>query len=682
MRFFTKKLPCPARSKPFWLFFKILSIGFFSTIILSCNYTIKIKDGKTAFERKQYAFALPMLQKEFERAKTRSERGKLAWMAGESCSKMGQTESANKWYRAAADNQFGSEALRAAAFGLKKTEKYAEAADAFKQLGIEIGSPYEYKKEIANCKIAADWLTQAGRTGVEIAPVAFNSVGNDFGAARFPDGRLVFTSDRAGAMGKENYRWTGQKFMDIFAAEPTAAAAQLFDNQLNTPANEGSPSFNASGNTVFFVRAVAEKKGGDALNKIFVSRRDGEEWDEPEMLDFQKEKVNYVSPAVSADGQMMFFAANDPEGWGGFDLYFTKKKVDEDGWQTPVLLPRNLNTAGDERFPTLDGDTLYFSSDGLAGMGGLDIFKTNRMDKTNWAPPQNLRAPLNSGADDFGILMEKKTNLDKNLIGAGWFTSNRPGGLGGDDIYFFTKKTPPPLPPVPVDSVKKEVVYRLVLEGYVLEKIFQNADDPNSKTLGRRPLGGSEVLISFGKNKKTVTVGDDGFFKIDLEEGMDYQFLGTKTGYLSNSTKFSTRGIARDPAQPTQTFEVEILLDRIFKEKEIVLENIYYDYDKAEIRADAEPTLNRLAEVLQQNPTVKIQLGSHTDCRGIDGYNESLSQKRAESAVNYLISRGIAPERLMAKGYGEGSPAVSCNCPRCTEDEHQANRRTTFKIMG
>jgi peptidoglycan-associated lipoprotein len=199
--------------------------------------------------------------------------------------------------------------------------------------------------------------------------------------------------------------------------------------------------------------------------------------------------------------------------------------------------------------------------------------------------------------------------------------------------------------------------------------------------LGRRPLGGSEVVISFGKNKKMVKIGDDGFFKIDLEEASDYQFSGSKMGYLTNSTRFSTRGIARDANQPTQNFEIEIVLDRIFKEKEIVLDNIYYDYDKSEIRIDAEPTLNKLAEILAQNPTVKIQLGSHTDCRGQENYNENLSQKRAESAVNFLISKGIAPTRLVAKGYGEGAPAVSCNCAKCTEDEHQANRRTTFKVI-
>jgi peptidoglycan-associated lipoprotein len=658
----------------------------FLFFLSNCNYTLKIRDGKTAFARKQYATAIPMLQKEFAKAKTRSERGKLAFLTAESFTKTGEPDHAILWYRTASENNFGSEALKAVAFSLKKTEKYPEAGDAFKQLGQEIGSPYEYKKEMANCKIAAEWKAQTERSGVSLESVSFNSAANEFGTARFSDGRLAFTSDRATAMGKEKYRWTGEKFMDIFLAEPTSTSAQLIDNQLNTTENEGSPCFANGGQTIYFVRTVAVGKSGDKLNKIFVSNREGDSWDAPEMLDFQKEKVNYSSPAMSADGSTLYFASDDSDGQGGLDLFFVRKKV-SDEWDAPIALPRSLNTSGNENFPTFEADTLYFSSDGLAGMGGLDIFKTYKMDKNNWSPPQNLRTPINSGNDDFGILFEKKSKLEKNILAAGWFTSNRSGGKGGDDIYFFTKKTAPPetaapIPPsTPKDTVKKEIVYRMTLEGYVLEKIFINPDDPNSKILGRRPLGGSEVVIAFGKNKKLTKIGDDGFFKLDLEEASDYQFVGSKTGYLTNSTKFSTRGIARDPNQPTQNFEIEIVLDRIFKEKEIVLDNIYYDYDKSEIRADAEPTLNKLAEVLQQNPTVKIQLGSHTDCRGQENYNENLSQKRAESAVNFLILKGISSTRLVAKGYGESAPAVSCNCAKCSEDEHQANRRTTFKVV-
>ena len=157
--------------------------------------------------------------------------------------------------------------------------------------------------------------------------------------------------------------------------------------------------------------------------------------------------------------------------------------------------------------------------------------------------------------------------------------------------------------------------------------------------------------------------------------------MATHEGYLNNSEKFTSKGLGKDPANPIQKFEVEIVLDKIYKNKEITLENIYYNYDKWDIRTDAEPTLIKLAATLAENPAIKIQLSSHTDCRGKDDYNATLSQKRAESAVNFLISKGIPTERLVAKGYGESQPAVSCDCAKCTEDQHQANRRTTFKIL-
>ena len=223
---------------------------------------------------------------------------------------------------------------------------------------------------------------------------------------------------------------------------------------------------------------------------------------------------------------------------------------------------------------------------------------------------------------------------------------------------------------------------KLLLEGYVLEKILAVPDDPNSKVLGRKPLAGATVAAeAAGSKKQTFTVQEDGFFKMELAENTDYTFTAALASYLSNNAKFSTKGIAKDPANPVQTFEIEIVLDKIYRNREIVLENIYYDYDKWDIRPDAEPTLNRLADVLRQNPAVRIQLGSHTDCRGNDGYNQTLSQRRAESAVNYLITKGIDGNRLTAIGYGETQPADDCACSRCTEAEHQINRRTTFKVL-
>lgn len=656
-------------------------------LVSACTYTLKVKDGRTAYERKQFATAIPMLQREYERAKTRSERGQLAYQLADSYRRTGQDEQSLEWFKTAYDNNAGPDALKGYAFALKKLERYAAAREQFKTLGIEIGSPYEYRKEITACNVAEGWVREMKEgNGWTVEPTAFNSPQNDFSTMFAPDGRLVFTSDRAISLGPGSYAWTNNKFMDLFIVEPDGASPQEFDLQLNTPGNEGTACFNRTGTEVFFVRAVGAYKGDDAFCKIYVSVRNPDEaWSEAVPLPFQKEKINYLHPALAADGTTLYYACNDPEGWGGYDIWSVKRSTQsETGWDVPKLLGRSVNTTANELFPSLEADTLYFASEGHTGMGGLDIFRCHKSDRNNWSSPQNLKAPINSGADDFGMTVAAHSipkSSNPQILKSGYFTSNRPGGRGFDDIYRFEQRVPPPKPPK-LDTVPTQpLAYKMLLDGYVLEKIYTNPDDPNSKVLGRKPLAGATVAVEFGSKKQTFVVGTDGYFRLELTENMDYNFTATLSGYLSNSTKFSTRGIARDPANPVQTFEVEVVLDKIFRDREIVLENIYYDYDKWDIRPDAEPTLNHLAEVLRQNPSIRIQLGSHTDCRGNDSYNQDLSQRRAQSAVNYLISKGISTERLSALGYGEAQPADLCACARCTEVQHQTNRRTTFRIV-
>ncbi len=663
----------------------------FGLLFSHCNYTLKIKDGTTAYEQKQFAVAIPMLQKEQARAETRKERGQLAYLLGDAYRRIGKDEQSLEWFKVASSNNFGPEALKAQAFALKKLERYEAARDAFTALGLEIGSRYEYRREITTCLIAEGWLKESPGNGLSIELAPFNSAQNDFAPTLFPDGRIVFTSDRALSLSKENYTWTGNKFMDIMITEADGASPQIFDNQINTKGNEGVPCFNKNATEMFFSRAVSPNKGDDAYNKLFIVQRLAGEanWSQAIPLPFQKEKVNYLHPALSSDGNTLYFASNDSDGWGGFDLYtMQRNNKSEMGWDEPKALSRNINTPGNEWFPSIDADTLYFASDGIPGMGGLDIFRTYKSERNAWAPPVNLKSPINSGADDFGLLLLPNTNkttptIPGELLRSGFFTSNRKfeAARGGDDIYRFEQRVPPPKPPV-VDTVPvKTIAHKIVLEGYVLEKILSDPADPNSKLLGRKPLNEAAVQADFGTKKQQFTTKEDGYFRMELAENLDYNFMASLPGYLSNNAKFSTKGIAKDLKNPVQTFEIEIVLDKIFRNREIVLENIYYDYDKWDIRPDAEPTLNRLADVLRQNPKIRIQLGSHTDCRGNDSYNQNLSQKRAQSAVNYLISKGIDPERLSALGYGESQPAATCICTRCTEAEHQTNRRTTFKVV-
>ncbi|MFQ5448277.1 MAG: OmpA family protein, partial [Saprospiraceae bacterium] len=536
------------------------------------------------------------------------------------------------------------------------------------------GSPYEYRREIAACKVAKGWVEEKSKE-YSARPVDFNSRNADYAPALYENGQLVFTSDRNAAVGEATYHWTGNDFSDLFAADLNTGIVDPFDNTINTPDNEGTAVFNSDYSEMYFTRCFGDKKD-DYYCKLMYSKRNGGHWSVPAPLPFMEEGVNYGHPALSADDNTLYFSCNSKDGWGGYDIWYCERTAGE--WGEPKLMGRTINTIGNEKFPRLDGDTLYFSSDWHPGMGGLDIFKTWRLPNGAWVPVKNLKPPINSGSDDFGFVVDYKAKKPKDVLQTGFFTSNRPDGAGNDDIYRFEKRTPPPQPAKPEPTAAD---YKMILNGYVLEKIFASEDNPDSKLLGRKPLPGAEVKVYFGKKTKTFTVGNDGFFTFEMEENTLYNIQAAKEGFLKGETNFSTVGIGTDPGNPVQTFEVEIVLDKIYLNKEIVLEDIYYDFDKWDIRTDARPTLDKLARNMELNPDIRIQLASHTDCRGNDRYNLDLSQKRAQSAVDYLISKGISANRLIAKGFGESVPKADCLCNRCTEEQHQLNRRTTFTIL-
>lgn len=647
--------------------------------IPACTYVQKIKDGTTAFERKQFKKAITMLKSEYKREKSRIEKGKLAFYLGESYKFTNQSDEAIQWYLTAYDNSYGTEALEEYAYALKRTQQYAEAIQAFKDLGFEIGSPYEYKREIRNCEIAMKWLSEGAYEEYTVSKVDFNNRSADFSPSIYLGNALVFSSDRDESMGEEAYEWTGKDYMDLFVVDLNTNDVTPFESPINTVHNEGSAVFNADFSEMYFIRCFGDENN-QAFCKIMMSQKDGNSWTVPRVLSFVESEVNYKSPAISSDGNTLYFAANHPDGWGGYDIYESQRMPE--GWDIPKLLSRNVNTIGNELFPTIDEDTLYFSSDFHAGMGGLDIFRVHKRDNGEWTSTFNLKAPINSGADDFNYVVDYRASIiDPKVIHKGYFTSTRDDGDGLDDIYAFERRVPPPPPPKDTTQEEPEIIYTMILNGYVLEKIYENADDPNSKVLGRKPLDGADIQITINGKSETIKVGEDGFFSIKLEEDTDYDFFATKEGYLNNDERFSTKGISKDSNNPNQEFEIEIELDKIFKNKEIVLENIFYDFDEDYIRNDAKPTLNELADLLSQNPDVKIELASHTDCRGNANYNQDLSARRAQSAVNYLVSAGIANDRLSARGYGKAAPAVDCICARCSEEQHQANRRTTFKII-
>ncbi len=650
-------------------------ILFFST----CSYTQKVRDGRTAFDRMQYSVAVRLLEKEYNQSKSRVEKGKLAFLIGESYKRLNKSPQTIRWYQIAYDNQYGADALREMAYALKRAERYDEAARAFKDLGIEIGSPYEYRREVNACDLAAGWKKALASAEYAVELLDLSSGYADYAPVPFRGGRIVFTSDRPGGKGDAIYTWTGNKFSDLYIADPETNAVTLFEPGINTEDNEGTATFSSDFTEVIFTRCFGSKKE-DAYCKLMAGDYRNGTWSNPRMLDFVQDKVNYVQPSLSADGRFLYFSSNHPDGWGGYDIYVSERKGGI--WGEPQLLSRSVNTAGDEKFPFIDGDTLYFASDHHPGMGGLDIFRSYKMANGAWSPPYNLKPPINSGGDDFGFVVARRFPEGAEVLETGYFSSTREDGLGNDDLYRYEKRLPPLLPPAS-DTLTKPTAdaAKMILDVYVLEKIFEKASDPNSRVLGRKPLAGAQAEMRLGKEAKVWTIDEGGSFSIELSENSEYVFLASKPGYLNNAASFSTKGIGVEPGVPEMRFELEIVLDRIFIDTEIRLENIYYDFDRWEIRDDAKPTLDKLARLLLINPGVRIQLGSHTDCRGNDRYNQDLSQKRAQSAVDYLIAKGIDPERLAAQGFGESVPEANCICNRCTEEEHQRNRRTTFKVL-
>ena len=655
-----------------------LLIGLLLLSITACTYTMKIRDGRTAYERKQFSVAAKMLPGEIKKLDSRVEKGKLAYLLADAYIQLNRPSDAVEWYQTAYDYGYGVEALEGKAYTLKRMERYEEAILAFRDLGFEIGSPYEYRREISACEVAQGWK-DIERQEYRITNAAFNTGDADYAPVPYKDNSLVITSDRTTATGEDTYNWTGNDFSDLFLVNLASGDVEPFEQVINTPDNEGTIAFNEDYSKMIFTRCTSPSEDQDAYCQLYVSERNGTRWSRPRPLSFQDDNVNYMHPALAPDGSKLYFSANHPEGWGGYDIYVSTWLGDD--WDVPRLLGRSVNTPGNEQFPTLDRDTLYFSSNRHNSMGGLDIFRSYEMTNGNWAPAFNLKPPINSGADDFALVIDRSQPTVGDVVQRGYFSSSRYSGSGRDDIYTMEKVILPPPPEPDEPEVTEEVEPIVKLDVYVLEKIYQDPTDPNSRVLGRRPLPEASLALEFGNTTDEVTVGEDGKYSIELEEGKVYEFLAKKEGYLNNDATFSSQGIAPAPGNPVQTYELEIELDKIFLDREIVLENIYYDFDKWDIREDAEPTLDELIRNLRLNPEITIQLVSHTDCQGNDRYNQQLSQRRAQSAVDYLIAQGIEEDRLSAVGYGEEQPAVDCICARCTEEEHQSNRRTTFKIV-
>jgi len=655
--------------------FLVLSFQFCTTIQ-------KAKSGAEAFDRKQFFLAAALYEKEFEENSDKNIKAKLAYGAAVAYQKTNETSKSIPWFREASQLGFGDLAWRNYGLALIQNQQYDEAIAVFDSRLQDKGNSDEFRLLLSSARQAKTlYLEKLDIYTVESMP--FNSEAAEYAPVLNSEGFLVFTSDRQTGTGEENYKWTGRKFSDLFITTMNGMEANLMDPFINTSANEGTACFSSDGQTMFFTRCGLSVDSHDAYCKIYFTQKNNQSWSEPIALNFQKEQINYMHPCLAASDSVLFFVSDNEKGEGGFDIYYTEW-IDQ-AWTEPERLGKRINTSSNEKFPFMYADTLYFASDRLGGLGGLDIYKTFVNADGDWQPPINLKSPINSSEDDFGLVIDRITTSEGNLNG--YLSSSRLGGMGKDDIYKFTRsKTDESVliakvPEKPKDtSSSKPVNYKAFISIHVIQPIRANPEDPNSPVIDKRSIPNALVLLREGGTPIQLQTNNNGFVLKEIKYDQNYFILANTPGLL-NASKVLNTFDSKDPAQPIKTFNVEIVLDKSFTGKEILIPDIFYDLAKWDIRPDAEPPLNQLVQLLKDNPRIRIQLSSHTDCRGTDPYNQDLSQKRAESAIEYLIKNGIGASRLIPKGFGESQLVKKCLCEQCTEDEHQSNRRTTFLIM-
>jgi len=534
---------------------------------------------------------------------------------------------------------------------------------------------YQIKSEIEleNLGQIPDLLKK--QSPVTLQALTGNTSKTEFDAKKIGD-ELIFTSSSK----PEIYKNNGLPFLGIVKAplkNPGEIGNQsIFSSALfKENANDGTPAFTKDGTTVVFARGNTGKSKDPSPDvDLYISKKTANTWSEPERLSISDSLAWDGSPSFSADERTLYFSSNRRGGKGGVDLY--RVPIDNSGrFGRPINLGSTINTPGDELFPYVSANgKLYFSSDGHPSIGGLDLFVASRNETE--IVVEHLGVPINSIGDDFAISFSDSTQ--------GYISSNRPGGKGDDDIYFFKSTgsedrwwttAPPPV----IDTLNKKIV-----NYFVQVKVV----DPSGNPI-------DSVKINVRKNGQTLSnekTNKKGFIElIDLAENDELVFKCDKEDFITVRSSFSMEGktipesLLKKEMTDT-TFQVMITMDRPEIGKEISklyeINSIYYDLDKAEIRPDAAEELDKIVQFLSDNAQMNLELGAHTDARASTGYNLKLSQRRAESAVNYIIRRGITKDRIKPKGYGESQLINECSDGvECPEEMHQQNRRTEFKII-
>ncbi len=578
-----------------------------------------------------------------------------------------------------------------------------------------------------------DLLARLARdsNGATIRTLPINSSQADLGTTVMDD-LLLFSSARGeGVGGRSPYAWDEQPYLNLYSAMlkgETAEEPAVMRKDVNSRFHDGVASFDSVADRLYFTRnnyvhgskdlsGAGELKLGIYYTDVIVGEFGNPEWGNLVPFEHNNPEHNLGHPSVSHDGRRIYFVSDMPGGQGGTDIWYCDNQGNS--WGAPRNMGPRVNTAGNELYPYIAPDsTLFFASNGHAGLGGLDLFRA-KLVPAGVGTVFNLRAPMNTQYNDMGLVLINDST--------GFFVSDRPGGVGSDDIYGCTLRPPTmflagrvidKISRQPIDGAhllikndRNEHMARLKLEqapggkfmadvdyssryvilaskqGYFQEKVTVNTDtDPlqgiviemskydytaegvvqHGETLA--PMEGVRVMLCDPVDSVLEELVTDatGKYFFPLRTATDYRIRVEKDGFFKQSAQITTKNKA------ASVIRTDFNLFPLKVDQVVRIENIYYDLNKWDIRPDAALELDKLVQTLVDNPTVKIELSSHTDCRGADGYNRVLSQKRAKSAVGYLFSKGIAKGRVVSKGYGEA----------CTEEQHQRNRRTEFKVLS
>ena len=508
------------------------------------------------------------------------------------------------------------------------------------QQGVSEKNKATAVKNIKNCEFAIEALKHpVAFTPVNAGP-GINTTDDEYWPSITADGQtMMFTRQQAG-----NTNLSHEDFYISVKADDVWNRAFNAGSPLNTPQNEGAQSLSSDGNYMFFT--ACNRQGGLGNCDIYFSVNNDGRWSQPYNVGSPVNSTSWDSqPSISADGQTLFFSSSRPGGFGGKDIWYSK--LDENNrWGEPVNLGEKINTEGDEMSPFIhfDGQTLYFASDGWIGMGGVDIYMSKMNKDGSWTEPKNLGYPVNTYNDEMGLVIE--ANGER-----GYFSSVR-DDVNGKDIFYFDLD----------ESIKPNPVS--YLRGKVMDK----------ETRGM--IKAEYELINLTENKVITksSTGANGDFLVCLPSGFNYGINVSKSGYLFHSENFLFEGI-HSAAKP---YVKNILLTKVKAGEQLLLTNVFYEVDSWQINEESFSELNNVVKLLTENKDIVMEIGGHTDSTGSGEYNMTLSEKRALSVVNYLISKGINSDRLQHKGYGNTQPIGDNN----TNEGRQLNRRTVAKVVS